>query len=162
LPAGAEDLDYENLDLPYRTAKKILVSVSELRLVRGVSQVIWEKLRPYITALPAVGTKININTASAPVLKSLFPEEAWRVIDIFVKEHNQFSFESIEKFVQDYNDNVGEPLPEDIKTLIGVKSDYFVAQVHASFGAGKVQMRTLLSRADGGETKVQFRSFGPL
>ena len=45
-------------------------SISELRLVSGVSQAIYQKLQPYVTVLPET-TAININTAPKLILRSL-------------------------------------------------------------------------------------------
>jgi len=56
---------------PYRAANLLMQSVDELRLVRGFTPEIVEKLRPWITALPQP-TEINVNTASKDVLGALF------------------------------------------------------------------------------------------
>jgi general secretion pathway protein K len=54
----------------YRSAHRAFAHVSELRLVRGFDGDVYAKVAPYVCALPA-GTKINLNTASVPVLQSL-------------------------------------------------------------------------------------------
>ncbi|MCU7885656.1 MAG: type II secretion system minor pseudopilin GspK, partial [Candidatus Thiodiazotropha sp. (ex Lucinoma annulata)] len=43
-PDGAEDLEYLNLELPYRTANGLMATPTELRLVKGVDKKIYEKL----------------------------------------------------------------------------------------------------------------------
>jgi general secretion pathway protein K len=73
-PGGAEDLDYLNLDPSYRAANRALKSVDELRLIKGYTDEVVEKLRPYVVALPntnAQATPINVNTAPAAVLAAL-------------------------------------------------------------------------------------------
>jgi general secretion pathway protein K len=55
---------------PYFAGFQPMTSVSEFRLVQGVSEQIYQSLRPYLAALPPP-TRININTASLPVLMSL-------------------------------------------------------------------------------------------
>lgn len=71
---GAEDDYYLGLDAPYRAANQAFTSVDELRLVKGFDAEAVQKLRPFVTVLPVLTgpTKININTAAAPVLAALF------------------------------------------------------------------------------------------
>jgi len=56
--------------VPYRSAKRQFLHVSELRLLKGVSSDVYAQLAPYVSALPAPST-INLNTASVPVLMTL-------------------------------------------------------------------------------------------
>jgi general secretion pathway protein K len=68
--AGSEDPYYLAQPVAYRQAKRNFIHVSELRLVKGVSGDAYVALAPHVCALPA-GTKINLNTASVPVLMTL-------------------------------------------------------------------------------------------
>jgi len=56
--------------IPYRPRGGVFSHVSELRLVAGITSDVYAKLAPYVCALP-VGTKINVNTASPPILQSV-------------------------------------------------------------------------------------------
>jgi general secretion pathway protein K len=69
-PADSADSYYLAQALPYRTAQRAFAHVSELRLVRGVTSEVYTRLAPYVCALPP-GTRINVNTASVPVLQTL-------------------------------------------------------------------------------------------
>lgn len=77
-PAGfncGEDDAYYNIDgrQPHRTPNLPFSSVSELRLICNIPPLLYERLTPHVTAWPASGkTTININTASLPLLRSLF------------------------------------------------------------------------------------------
>ncbi len=118
--AGAEDGHYMNLEKPYRTAQSPLYSISELRLIKGFED---EKVYQAITQL-VEGTldkesgrfsgpelcafktttnnepfNININTASAKVLKSL-----------------AISDEQVEKILQQRTDSAYKQIPIDIFT----------------------------------------------
>ena len=55
---------------PYLPAHQLMQSVTELRLIRGINQKIYQRLLPKVTALPEI-TPININTASKSVLMGL-------------------------------------------------------------------------------------------
>ena len=67
---GAEDNQYLLLEPPYRAANRPLQDVSELRLLLDLSERDYQRLLPYVSALPAQ-TPLNINTASALVLATL-------------------------------------------------------------------------------------------
>lgn len=55
---------------PSQPSHQLMTSISELRLVRGITAQYYQALEPYITTLPET-TPININTASKPVLMTL-------------------------------------------------------------------------------------------
>ena len=63
LQDGAEDSAYGGGKQGYRTGNTLMSDPSELRAVAGVSRADYEKLRPWLCALPkAVASKINVNT----------------------------------------------------------------------------------------------------
>jgi len=68
---GAEDIDYLNLNPPYRAANRPMASVDELRLIRGFDAKTVAALLPYVTVLPATSNNINVNTASPELLAAL-------------------------------------------------------------------------------------------
>ncbi len=66
MPNGAEDSYYLGLPYAHRTAAGLLVEPSELRALRGMSPQIFERLRPWVCALPSTDlSPININTLRA-------------------------------------------------------------------------------------------------
>ncbi len=72
-PGGAEDNDYLDRERPYRTANKLMVSPSELLLVKGFTPEVYKAIQPYVAALPG-RTKINVNTAKIEVLQAMFED----------------------------------------------------------------------------------------
>lgn len=69
-PEGAEDGDYLAQDPPYRAANGAVVTVSELLALPGMTLAEFQRIQPWVAALPA-GTRINVCTAPAPVLTAL-------------------------------------------------------------------------------------------
>ena len=62
-PRGAEDQYYLQQENPYRTANALIVDVSELRTIKGMTDEIFVRLAPWICALPTTDlSPININT----------------------------------------------------------------------------------------------------
>jgi general secretion pathway protein K len=73
--SGAEDSFYLALPRPYRAANRDMVQVEELYRVRGFDASTVAKLKPYVTAHER-GTRVNVNTAAAPVLAAVLGEKA--------------------------------------------------------------------------------------
>ena len=64
---GAEDGTYLGQSPPYRTANGLVVTTTEMMALPGMTREEFERIRPYIAALPP-GTPLNVCTAKAPVL----------------------------------------------------------------------------------------------
>ncbi|MDT0507579.1 type II secretion system minor pseudopilin GspK [Novosphingobium sp. MMS21-SN21R] len=77
-PNGAEDETYQGTTTPYRTAGRLIGDVSEIRAVRGMTPQFYERLRPWLCALPGADlSPINVNTLrpdQALLLSILAPE----------------------------------------------------------------------------------------
>src|SRR5574342_1204961 len=72
--AGAETLYYQSLKPPYRAANGPLQTVRDLRLIKGMTPDIVDRLQRYVTVYPKEGeSKVNINTADIIVLQALDP-----------------------------------------------------------------------------------------
>ena len=67
--AGAESDAYQGLPSPYRCANKPLQAPEELRLVRGITAEVYQRLAPYVTVYG--DGLIAINTAPKRVIESL-------------------------------------------------------------------------------------------
>src|SRR5262245_8158237 len=73
-PAGAESNYYQSLRPPYRAANAPLQTLREIRLIKGMTPDIMEKLLQYVTVYPQDGaSKVNVNTADSFVLQALDP-----------------------------------------------------------------------------------------
>ncbi|RUO56282.1 MULTISPECIES: type II secretion system minor pseudopilin GspK [Pseudidiomarina] len=60
---GAERSDYESLNVPYQAANDFFVHESELRLVRGITQPVYQALKPYVCVIPNSNkNELNFNT----------------------------------------------------------------------------------------------------
>lgn len=139
-PGGAEDRYYATLKPPYRAANRLMADPSELRLVRGVNEEIYAKIRPHITTLPVV-TGININTASPPVLASLAANNELDVNSVIAgREKNAFS--NIKLF------KTYLPMTTDESATDGlvVASSYFLLTTDVTLGVAHQRRHTRLVR----------------
>ncbi|MFQ5546281.1 MAG: type II secretion system minor pseudopilin GspK [Acidiferrobacterales bacterium] len=147
-PSGAEDIDYLNVEPPYRAANQLLQSIGELRLVKGFDRDAVEKLRPLITALPEA-TSVNINTAPSAVLSALFPDLSLSEADDLVSQRDEKPFSDVAR--------LKERLPSDValpKVPYDIKSSYFEVIVDTLFGRLQRQTVALLHRPSGTPVKV--------
>ena len=103
---GAESDYYEELDPPYACKNAPFDDLSEVRLVRGVTPVLFDGiagaagLGNYITVYGAEEIdnqkfsypgKVNINTAELPVLKVLLPNESEDFADLLIAYREEVS-----------------------------------------------------------------------
>ncbi|MDO6824973.1 type II secretion system minor pseudopilin GspK [Marinobacter sp. 1_MG-2023] len=96
---GAEDGQYLMAEPGFRAANQPFVSVSELRLIEGMTEEIYVALRPHVATLPVRGLGINVNTATAEVLMSLHEELTTAQAESILEQREEERFESIQDFL---------------------------------------------------------------
>lgn len=73
---GAEGFSYSNQTPPYHAANTFMVDISELRAVQGISEDVFQALKPFVCAQPTdKAARLNLNTLNleqAPLLALLF------------------------------------------------------------------------------------------
>jgi general secretion pathway protein K len=143
--SGAEDIEYLNLDPPYRAANQPLASVDELRLVRGYTAEVVEALRPYVTVIP-VPTVININTVSPPLLTALVPGLTLSQAEQALAERAREPFKNAQALQSRLPQ--GLTLPAGI---VGVKSGYFLVMLDTSIGRYRRLSEAMLERPTDGK-----------
>ena len=151
-PNGGEDADYGATDPQYRTANVSVTSPSELMAVSGFDAESYPLIAPYVTALP-IGTLLNVNTASAPVLASLSDELDLPAAATLVEERGTSGF-------ADVNTVFAELVPPETLARIGVNSEHFLLTATVVLGRTQLTMRSVLQREPSGLTRALFRSLG--
>ena len=146
---GAEDDYYTNLDPPYRSANRMMTDVSELMLIKGMDEEIYNRLKPFITVLPA-SANLNINTISAEVYQVL---DSNLDPDKFITERETDPFTSLE----DYKNRMNHTLPN---VGISVTTEYFLASGQITLGAKTLFVNTLIHRDNRGATRTLSRKLG--
>ena len=142
-PDGAEDDTYLLNNPPYRAANRPLSSVSELALVKGFSAEVMAVLQPHVTALP-VATDINVNTASAEILRAL--NEAFSEADVesLIEGRGEEGYPDKAAFMaEDAMAGLEVALP------LGTSSNWFNVQTDVVVGAGRARLESILQREDG-------------
>jgi general secretion pathway protein K len=169
-PDGAEDSVYMEMNPPYRTPNLPITSTSELLALPGFTRAEFDRLAPYIVALP-LGVQINTCTASPFVLDALIG-------------HQQFSANP-QEFQQDRTSAGGcFPTPADVQTAAGdvqggpttppagntqqsiatlltEKSAWFRLTSYVTLGTAEFSIYTLIYQDQTGMARPELRSFTP-
>lgn len=150
---GGEDSSYRTLDPPYLSANQPFVSVSELRLMPGMTEQAYHSLRPNVSALPRGGAGINVNMAPLPVLQSLAEELTERQALLLVEHREQQVYNSVSDFL-------AQPLVEGIglaRQGLTVNSSYFEVVSRITYAGQEVTMVSTVFRNGEGEVQTLHR-----
>ncbi len=173
--SGAESPHYQSLQHPYYSASTMMVSPTELRLLKDMDDKVYQKLLPLVATLPIaergrpVSTAININTASEEVFKAIgFSESAAKNI---IKERDskekpdKKAFSSLQEFLEledvknaiPANPDPNNP-PAVSKDNLTVKSDFFLLQGTVKINNAQLYINSILYRKNG-KVSVIMRDF---
>jgi general secretion pathway protein K len=144
--AGAEDIDYLQMQTPYRAANQPLQSVEELRLVRGFTREMVEKLQPFVTALPQP-TEVNVNTVDPKkkvILEALFYTLPASAVESLMSDRPYTDQAKLTAKLQQLA--AGNTLPQ---AFFGTKSSYFEVEIVTLFGRYQRTTQALIHRGAG-------------
>ncbi|ALA58532.1 type II secretion system minor pseudopilin GspK [Nitrospira moscoviensis] len=123
-PAGAESLYYQSQKPPYRAANVPLETLGDLRLVKGFTPEIIDKLSRYVTVYPDAGQiPVNLNTADPLVIQSLDPRITQTMAMEIVQGRpykTKVDLDRVGSFQQ-----IGQAMRSDYE----IRSDYFLARL---------------------------------
>ena len=158
---GAESSYYLSLPNPYRAKNDLFDTIGELRLVRGVTGEVFEKLRPFVTV--SSSGLVNLNTAPKEVLMSLSAGKDLaeggaidaRTADEIIQYRKDHPFTSasqignVSPFLRDlYSRTL-------IRNLVDVRSTYFHVRSSGDVG-GTVRTIDAIGIREGNEVKWRF------
>lgn len=121
---GAEEGQYLAMTPPRRAPNRALRSIEELATVFAMSDASYQALKPHLAALDPKA-KLNINTASIPVLRSLNPEIS-EAIAAKLYQQGTAQHKDVGQWLLDLlaQDNIR--IEVGISQLLSVESRYFV------------------------------------
>jgi len=152
---GAEDNAYLLLDPPYRTAGSRMEDLSELRLLLDMRDEDFQRLAPYVTALPA-DTPLNVNTASAMVLSSLADSLSLSAAEALVQVRQAGGFRDVASFTA--QPALGGVQLEGIR--LAVTSQFFQATSEVRLADRRMALVSRLRREENGDVRVLQRNLG--
>ena len=160
---GAESPYYQSLEKPYFSADTLLVSPTELRLLKDMSKKVYKKLLDdqLISTLPiTLKTPINVNTAKEEVLKAIGFDD--QTVSNIVKKREEDPFQTIKSFL-DFDDVRLALTPSQLtghlnKEDLDVKSSYFLLQGMVRINHARLFVNSILQRKKG-KVSVIMRDF---
>jgi len=157
-PQGAEFDYYIGLDKPYRTSNNLMISPSELRLVKGYTEEVIKLIKDEVCVLPAVKTAINVNTASNKMLESIAQLEGHGERIIKDRDANAENTEDDDPFekLDDFKRYVTGTLKVKDFNSSGLQtySEYFLLHTTTMLGAGDIKLFSMIYR-DQGNAKTE-------
>ncbi len=155
-PDGAEDNVYTSQSPPYRAANGPITSVSELLALPGFDLEHYQRLRPFVAALP-IGTPLNLCTAPGVVIDALSDGTKEFGVDPegLARQREDRCFPSAE----DLRAAFGEEAYQRVAQRVSETSSYFRVTALVSIGTTQMSLYSLLHRDTSGLRPV-LRSFG--
>jgi general secretion pathway protein K len=156
VPEGAEDGVYLSQVPPYRAANGTITTTSELMALPGFGLDNYVRLRPYVAALP-LGTRVNVCTASAPVLESLVEGAAdFGNAEALARNRADGCFPTLD----DLKATLGETQFQTISGQLSETSNWFRAVTTVSIGTSQLTLYSLMERDGSGVSRTVLRSIG--
>ncbi|MDU8925815.1 type II secretion system minor pseudopilin GspK [Alisedimentitalea sp. MJ-SS2] len=142
----ADPRAYAHKEVPERPVGGALVMVEQLRGIPGLSARDIERLAPFIAVLPA-DASLNINTISAEVLASFFPNVEVTHIGALVQLARRQPFASIETFLNELGKIVTPEVIEDLPAaFFAVGSSWFEVEIVADLDGRRASRRVVINR----------------
>lgn len=124
--AGAESPYYQTMRPSYRAANAPLQTLLELRLLKGITPEIIEKLSKVVTVYPQEGeNRVNVNTADPLVLQALDPRITQNIASDIIQARPFKTIQELDR-VSSF-EAIGKELR--LQNLYDVKSDIFSARM---------------------------------
>ncbi|WP_375170679.1 type II secretion system minor pseudopilin GspK [Marinobacter sp.] len=153
---GAEDGQYLSAEPGYRAGNQPFASVTELRLIDGMTEEIYQALAPHVAALPVSGLGINVNTATGAVLRSLSDELTDAQAKAILEKREEEPFENLQDFLA---------LPEFAglgltSAGLGLQTRFFEVVSRITYDDRVVSMVSTIFRNPEGEIRTVRRDTG--
>lgn len=163
---GEEGNTHLEASYAYSAAQRSLLSVSELRLIKGITASLMQQLLHVVCAIPFIPgaeddtetlTKVNINTTSPQVLSAILNITPEKAIDLLA-ERPYLTKEAVTTAINKLDmKNIS---PKAISTWLDVKSEYFLIESKAHMGRYEATWYTLVYRSTEGAVETLYRMRG--
>lgn len=170
-PEAASDSQYLEMDPPYYAPNRAITSTSELLALPGFGRERFDRIAPYITALP-VGTPLNRCSASSIVLNAFLGHEEYPDPKRFARQRKAAAgcFPTRQEFQAAYSNttpggtlNGGGQLglsaqtgqQQTILQMVGDQSSWFRLSTYVSSGSTEFAFYALLYRDTSGTGLVR-------
>jgi general secretion pathway protein K len=146
-PGGAESDYYLRLMPPYEARNGPMPTIGDLRLIKGIDETMFRRLRNFITTTPS--SRVNINTAPPEVLMAVAPQlsESASVLQTILETRMQHPYTNLADLSQSPGlSGLSSPLPPTLATT----SDYFTVTGLGSFAGTRTYVYATIRRTGPG------------
>lgn len=151
---GAEEDYYTRLSPAYRIANQPLQDISELRLIKGFSPEVMQRLLPHVCALPAAAT-LNVNTAGSMLISALSPSMSSRAASELVTQRPAKGYASVDEFLgQPVFNGLDHQQKNSLRQQLDVRTHYFQLLADADIAGRHSILLAVLARDDSGTLKT--------
>ncbi len=158
-PDGAEDSVYLGQIPPYRTPNMYITSTSELLALPGFGHDRYQKLAPYVTALP-IDAKLNVCTAPGVVLDAFLPGRREFGLDPQGLQKNRQSANACFPKLSDYQAAFESAAQYSAaQSLFAETSPYFRLTSFITIGSAEFNLYSLLLQDGTGNVRPILRSY---
>ncbi|WP_374764936.1 type II secretion system minor pseudopilin GspK [Yunchengibacter salinarum] len=162
-PRGAEDFSYTGLNPAYRAANTPIAHIATLRAIRGMTAPLYDRLAPYLCALPvADAVAINLNTldtADWPLLAMLADDLPPGPLQQALAERPGGGFASVDAFWTQ-RALEGITIPDSARQATALKSTYFALTSEVVYQETRLVMESLIRADSAADIRVVRRRFG--
>ncbi len=143
-----------------------MADVSEWRAVHGVTQEMFEKISPFLCAVPSDRLLINVNTLTeddAPVLSAIFhPNLSVDQAKTLISSRSAVDgWPDVASFMAEPAlSGISKEDKERLQSYFDVRSRFFELDTEITLDSTTLRLRALLQRDDNGEVTVIRRRFG--
>ena len=163
-PNGAEDFVYLAKSPSYKTSSTYFKHIEELSLLDGLSVEDFDRLSPFVSALPVQNkaTRMNVNTMP-PVMISALHSQISNDMAVRLYQEGRANFTNIEDFFQHEAIRYvpREIMRAEIEQLISTQTLYLQASSQVQMEETSFIMYALLVRNNTGNAQVLSRSSSP-
>lgn len=156
-PQGAEDIVYLGMEFPHRVANGEMASSSELLYMPDMDYDKFEKLKPFVCALPG-NTPININTAPAAVLATIVEDVSLQSAEQLVEERGAQGYASVDEFLKHQLFAGKKP----VKSGLSVNSQHFLLSARVELGQSQSSLQSIVKRVSNNNLIVLQRIQGEI
>ncbi|MGA2023562.1 MAG: type II secretion system minor pseudopilin GspK [Steroidobacteraceae bacterium] len=156
-PDGAEDSVYLAQSPQYRTANLPITSISELLALPGFGRDRYNRLAPYVSALPS-GTTINVCTASGVLLDAISGKTEYSTDpqQLLSRRQSDGCFPTLQVYLASLNAQ-----QQALATgRLGQTTSYFRLRSFITIGTARFSLYSLLQRDGATQIHVILRTFG--
>jgi len=161
---GAEDETYSGKIVPYLAPNNLMVNISELMAVEGISAELYRTIRPYVCLVPSIELRLNANTIKpehGALLVAVFePNLSLSDAKSLLSARNDEGFNDIADFFALSEITAIGKIDDDVKKQLQITSNDFRARLTYRAQQQEFSVESIFQRDENQKLSIISRQFG--